>query len=104
MKKITTNEFDEVIKSNDKMIIEFGAEWCGPCKMMSTIFDDLEKEGIKVYTVDVDEESELTTRFGIRNIPTIFYYENGQLITKSVGASTKSMILDKFSIKNIIKD
>lgn len=98
MRNITTNEFDQIILSEKRVIVDFGAEWCSPCRMLHPILQSIEdsNEEIAVFQVDVDEETELASRFGIRNIPTLLYYRDGELINKSVGSLPKHMILDKF--------
>ena len=101
MKKITTNDFKEIIydfekekdfnfKGNKPAIIDFYADWCGPCKVIAPILEDLEKDGnFTLYKVDTDEEYELSKFFNIRSIPTILFIPiKGQPVTH-VGAIPK---------------
>ena len=90
------DKYDEAIKSSEKVIVEFSADWCGPCKIMKPILERVSEKGIAVFDVDVDEEIDLATKFSIRNIPTTFYYKNGELIAKSVGVQMEDKILEKF--------
>lgn len=97
MINITINEFETSINSAKRVIIEFSAEWCGPCRMVKPILEEISSTtDICVYEVNVDEEIELAEKFGIRNIPTTLYYQNGKLIDKSVGAQSRSAFLGKF--------
>lgn len=98
MKNLIYNDFETAINSAEKVIIEFSAEWCGPCRMVKPILEEISNEtDISVFDVDVDEEVELSEKFGIRNIPTTLYYRNGELISKTVGANPKSRILEQFN-------
>jgi len=86
-----------VINGSEKLIIKFGAEWCKPCKAMAPILKDIEENnGIIVIDLDVDSESELTEEFGIKGIPTLIYYKNGEKINTSIGSLTKEAILNNF--------
>ena len=80
------------------MVLDFWAEWCGPCRMVSPIIDELsnEYEGrVIVGKMDVDNNDEVVSQFGIRNIPTVLFLKNGQVVDKIVGATSK----DKFVAK-----
>ena len=96
VKKITLAEYDtEVLNSTTPVLIDFYADWCGPCKMMSPIVDMIaeENDDIKVFKVNVDEESELAEKFSVMSIPTLALVKDGKLVDKSVGAKQKSEVL-----------
>ena len=93
---ITKNSFDhEVIRSDKKVLLDFWAPWCGPCKMVSPILDEIAKErpDVKVCKVNVDEEMELARKFRIFSIPTLMVVEDGEVAHKMVGARAKAQIL-----------
>jgi thioredoxin 1 len=97
--EFTVSNFDqEVIKSNIPVLVDFWAEWCGPCRMIGPIVEDLGKElagQLKVGKVNVDNESPLASQYGIRNIPTMLIFKNGQVADKIVGALPKPMLMSK---------
>ena len=96
--KITTDNFEEeVLKSDKKVIIDFYADWCGPCKMMSPIIDAIAEElgeKVKVGKVNTDENMELAEKYGIMSIPTIMIFENGEIRNHFVGVTDKKTIID----------
>lgn len=96
--KVTEENFeDNVLKSDKKVIIDFYADWCGPCKMMSPIIDKIAEElgeSIKVGKVNVDENSGLAERFEIMSIPTILIFENGKIYRSFIGLTDKNEILE----------
>lgn len=98
-KDITDSNFQqEVINSGKPALIDFWAEWCGPCRMISPIIEELAKEyGDKVVIgkVNVDYNNEITTQFGIRSIPTLLFFKNGEVVDKIVGAAPRSLIEEK---------
>lgn len=97
MLTITKENFEqEVLKSDKKVLVDFWASWCGPCRMLSPIIDEIAKETdkVKVGKVNVDEESDLATQFAVMSIPTLILFENGKPIKQVVGVQSKSAILN----------
>lgn len=96
--KLTSENFDNEVKKSDKtVLVDFYADWCGPCKMMSPIIDEIAEElgdNIKVGKVDSDENIELAEEFGIMSIPTILVFKNGQVVKTFNGVTAKSEILE----------
>lgn len=95
--KITKNNFKEEVLNSDKpVLIDFWASWCGPCRMVGPIIDEIAQENsdIKVCKVNVDEEPELASEFHIMSIPTLVVMKDGQVMRQSMGAKPKAQILD----------
>ena len=87
VKKLTKENFEEEVKS--RILVDFNAEWCGPCKMLAPIIEEL-SETINVGAVNVDEEEELAKKFGVMSIPCLIIFENGEEVKRSVGFMSKS--------------
>ena len=100
---ITNENFEnEVVKSEIPVLVDFWAEWCGPCRMIAPIVHEIaeQRSDIKVYKVNVDNNPQLCNQFGIDSIPTLLLFKNGEVAAKSVGYSNKA-VLESFIDKNI---
>lgn len=97
--EITDANFEEVVlNSNKPVVVDFWAEWCGPCRMVGPVIDEMytEYEGRAVVgKVNVDENPGISAKFGVRNIPTILFIKNGEVADKSVGAVPKAQLSSK---------
>ena len=97
--QVSKSNFEEVVlKSEVPVLLDFWAPWCGPCRMVAPILDEIsaERPDIKVCKVNVDEEIELATQFRIVSIPTLIVMKNGQAVQQSVGVKSKDQILAMF--------
>jgi thioredoxin 1 len=96
--EITDANFDEIISSGKPVLVDFWAEWCGPCKMIGPSVDeiagDFEGKAI-VGKVNVDHNPQISAKFGIRSIPTLLFFKDGQVADKQVGAAPKSALASK---------
>ncbi len=92
-KIISNNNFDEVKESKGKVLVDFYADWCGPCKMLMPVMEEISKD-YDVYKVNVDQNSDLAQQFGVMSIPTVMIFEDGQEANKFVGIKTKNEILE----------
>jgi len=94
------NFAEKVINNEGVSVVDFWATWCGPCRMIAPIIEDLSKEyGDKVVIgkLDVDSNPDVSFKFGIRNIPTILIFKNGEIVEKHVGATTKNVLEAKIN-------
>ena len=101
MAKIATNtNFDELLQEEKLVIVDFWATWCGPCRMLSPLLDEVEAEmedKVEVVKVNVDDADEIAMRYRIMSIPTLLFFKNGQMVDRSVGAMPKSALVDKIN-------
>ena len=95
---ITDANFDQLVAQGKPMVVDFWATWCGPCRKVGPYIEELAEayanEAI-IGKVDVDENDELAMRFGVRNIPTILFIKDGQVVDKQIGAASKAIFEDK---------
>ena len=94
-KKLNQNNFDNFIENDKAVLLDFYADWCGPCKMMMPIVEEIAKENprIAVGKVNVDDSPELARRFGIISIPTIIVMRHGEIVSRVSGARAKAHVL-----------
>ena len=96
--QITDANFEELVNSGKPMVLDFWAEWCGPCRMVGPIIDELatEYEGrVTIGKMDVDNNNDVVAQFGIRNIPTDLFFKYGKVVDKQVGAAPKTTFVSK---------
>ncbi len=95
--KVDQNNFEnEVLHSEKKVLLDFYADWCGPCRMVAPIVEELAEEHpeYKVCKVNVDEQPALAAKFQVMSIPSLFVMENGEIVNQALGAKTKAQLLD----------
>ncbi len=97
--EITDSNFQEVVLNSDKpVLVDFWAEWCGPCRMVGPIVEQIHDEyqgKAVVGKVNVDSNPEISAKYGIRSIPTILFIKNGEIVDKHVGAAAKNILAEK---------
>ncbi len=92
---ITDSNFDQLLAEGKPMVVDFWATWCGPCKKIGPYIEELAEQyanQVIIGKVDVDENDQLAIRFGIRNIPTILFFRNGEVADKQIGAAPKAAL------------
>ena len=96
---LTDSNFDEIVTGGElPVVVDFWATWCGPCRMLSPILDEVEEEmagQISVVKVNVDDADEIAAQYRIMSIPTLLFFKNGQLVDKTVGAMPKAVLVEK---------
>ncbi len=99
MAKVASNtSFDGLLQDSKLVIVDFWATWCGPCRMLSPILDEVEEEmadQISVVKVNVDDADEVAARYRIMSIPTLLFFKNGEMVDKTVGAMPKPALVEK---------
>ncbi|MEL6557760.1 MAG: thioredoxin [Bacteroidota bacterium] len=100
--EITDSNFDEIISSDKPVLVDFWAEWCGPCRMVGPIVEEIagEYDGKAVVgKVDVDTNPEISAKFGIRSIPTLLIFKGGEIVDKQIGAVPKHALTAKLDVQ-----
>ena len=100
-KEFTTDNFDtEVLESKKPVLVDFWAEWCGPCRMITPLIDELHQEfqdKAVVGKVNVDSESDISAKYGITSIPTLLFFKDGEVVDKHIGSASKTDLENKLN-------
>jgi thioredoxin 1 len=98
--EVTDSNFEELRNSGNPLVLDFWAEWCGPCRMIGPVIDELAKEyegRVTVGKINVDTNNDVVVQFGVRNIPTVLFFKNGEVVDKIVGAAQRSAFVQKIN-------
>jgi thioredoxin 1 len=97
--ELNIQNFADTVKNNEVVVVDFWAPWCGPCRMIAPIIEELSEEykdkGVVVGKVNTDEAPEIAAQFGIRSIPTVIFFKNGEAVDAMIGAAPKQMYVEK---------
>ncbi|WP_440286626.1 thioredoxin [Eshraghiella crossota] len=97
LKHVCVEDFeDEVLKSDVKVLVDFYADWCGPCKMMAPVLEEIAENnnGFKIVKLNVDENMSIAEKYNIMSIPALFVFDKGEVVNKSIGLISKNEVLD----------
>lgn len=91
------NEFEQIISNNELVVIDFFATWCGPCKMLSPVIENVESliQNVKFIKVDIDQFNDLASQYKIQSVPTLVFLKNGQEVMKSIGYLDEDALIEK---------
>jgi len=99
--EITKDNFQEIVNNNKVVVVDFWAPWCGPCRMIAPIIEELSEDfkdkGVVVGKINTDEQQELAMQFGIRSIPTVLFIKDGEVVDAMIGAAPKAMYEEKIN-------
>ena len=99
--EVNDNNFEEIVIGSDKpVLVDFWAEWCGPCRMIAPILEEISEEysgKALVVKCDVDNSPQVAIKYSIRNIPTVLFFKNGEIVDKQVGAVPKTIFVNKLN-------
>ncbi|MDR2084734.1 MAG: thioredoxin [Bacteroidales bacterium] len=96
--EINDKNFDEFLNDEKPLVLDFWAQWCGPCKMIAPYIDELAveyKDKVNIGKVDIEESPAITAKYGVRNIPTVLFIKKGEVVSKQVGATNKAALAAK---------
>lgn len=98
----TKDNIEEILNADKLTVVKFGASWCPPCKVLTPILNEISNEitDVNFVDVDVDDETELSLQYGIKNVPTLIFFKNGKVLEKKVGSLNKSDLLKKIEELN----
>jgi thioredoxin 1 len=102
MKTVTNDTFKDIINSDRNVLVDFWAEWCGPCRILTPIVEELDEEmadRVDIYKCNVDECPDIAESFNIRSIPTLILFKNGEIVDTSRGATSKSVLVEWLNSK-----
>jgi len=99
-KKVTTEEFNNIIKSNKVVLVDFSAAWCGPCQMMAPVVEDIKKEyekndKVEIIAIDIDENPEIAAKYSVMSVPTFLLIKKEEVLETVIGAVAKDILLEK---------
>ena len=97
LKHVSVEDFeDEVLKSDVKVLVDFYADWCGPCKMMAPVLEEIAENnnGFKIVKLNVDENMSIAEKYNIMSSPALFLFDTGEVVNKSIGLISKNEVLD----------
>ena len=95
MKYLNIENFEQVTKENNKVLIDFYADWCGPCRMIAPFLEEVQEEtGVEIFKVNIDESPNIASECGVMSIPTLIIFKKGEKVSANVGAASKARILD----------
>lgn len=86
--------FNETVLNEGRVLVKFGAPWCGPCKMLAPTIEQMDVDGYNVYEVNIEDEPDLAVKYRIRSVPTTIIFENGEPIKTFIGVQTKSTLVE----------